>query len=58
MVRGIFFYLIVWLVVTVLIYGYGKLRKSERMSLLRCFLYGLGTATVALGVVLLMVYLF
>jgi len=58
MARGIFFYLIVWLLVTVLLYVFSRLRKSEQMTLLRCLLYGLGTATIALGVVLLMVYLF
>jgi hypothetical protein len=58
MARGIFFYLIVWLIVTVLLYGYSKLRKSAKMTLMRSVLYGLGTATVALCVVLLIVYLF
>ena len=58
MARGIFFYLIVWLLVTVSLYVFSRLRKSEQMTLLRCFFYGLGTATVALGVVLLIVYLF
>lgn len=58
MARGIFFYLIVWLLVTVFLYVFSRLRRSERMTLLRCFLYGLGTATAALGVVLLIVYLF
>lgn len=58
MVRGVFFYLIVWLVVTVSLYVLSRLRKSEQMTLLRCFLYGLGTATIALCIVLLVVYLF
>ena len=58
MVRGILFYLIVWLAVTVSLYMLNRLRKSAQMTLLRCFLYGLGTATIALSIVLLIVYLF
>jgi len=58
MVRGILFYLIVWLAVTVSLYILNRLRKSAQMTLLRCFLYGLGTATIALSLVLLIVYLF
>jgi hypothetical protein len=58
MARGVFFYLIIWLLVTAALYAYSRLRRSTRMTLLRCFLYGLGTATVALGLVLLIVYLF
>lgn len=58
MARGIFFYLIVWFIVTVSLYGYSKMRKSEKASLMHSVLYGLGTATVALGAVLLIVYLF
>lgn len=58
MARGIFFYLIVWLLVTVSLYVFSRLRKRAQMTLLRSMLYGLGTATVALGLVLLVVYLF
>ncbi len=58
MVRGILFYLLVWVVVTIGLYVFSRLRKSERLTLLHCFMYGLGTATLALCIVLLMVYLF
>lgn len=58
MARGIYFYLLVWLVVTIGLYVFSRMNKSEKLTLLRCFLYGLGTATVALGVVLLIVYVF
>ncbi len=58
MARGIYFYLLVWLVVTIGLYVFSRMSKSEKLTLLRCFLYGLGTATVALGVVLLIVYVF
>jgi hypothetical protein len=58
MARGIYFYLLVWIIVAVVLFMFGRLRKSEKLTLLRCFLYGLGTATVALCIVLLIVYLF
>ena len=58
MARGVFFYLVIWLLVTAAFYAYSRLRRSARMTVLRCFLYGLGTATIALGLVLLVVYLF
>lgn len=58
MARGIYFYLLVWFVVTIGLYVSSRMSSSERMTLFRCVLYGLGTATVALGVVLLIVYLF
>lgn len=58
MIRGIFFYLSIWLLVTGLLYVLSRLRQSMRMTLLRCTLYGLGTASIALCLVLLIVYLF
>ncbi len=58
MARGIFFYLLVWLVVTIALYVFSRLSRREKMTLYRCFLYGLGTATAALAIVLLIVYLF
>lgn len=58
MVRGIFFYLLVWVAISLVIYGIGRLSKSEKMTFYRCVLYGLGTATVALAIVSLIVYLF
>lgn len=58
MARGIYFYLLVWIVVTAVLLVFSRLRKSEKLTLLRCLLYGLGTATVALCIVLLIVYLF
>lgn len=58
MARGILFYLLVWLVVTAALYLFSRMNRSEKMTFYRCVLYGLGTATVALAVVLLIVYLF
>jgi hypothetical protein len=58
MVRGIFYYLVIWCVVTAVVYGYGRLTRRERSNLLRSLLFGLGTATVAMAIVLLIVYLF
>jgi hypothetical protein len=58
MARGIYFYLLVWFVVTIGLYVFSRMNSSEKMTVFRCVLYGLGTATVALGVVLLIVYLF
>ena len=58
MTRGIFFYVLVWMLVTVGLYIFSRLNKNDRMTLLRCFIYGLATATIALGIVLLIVYLF
>lgn len=58
MARGIYFYLLVWFVVSIGLYVFSRMRKSERLNLARCALYGLGTATLALGLVLLTVYLF
>lgn len=58
MARGIYFYLLIWIVVTAVLFVFSRLRKSEKLTLLRCFLYGLGTATVSLLIVLLIVYLF
>jgi hypothetical protein len=58
MVRGIFFYVLVWVLVTMGLYIFSRLTKRARLTLLRCVAYGLGTATLALCIVLLIVYLF
>lgn len=58
MVRGILFYVLVWLAVTSGFYIFGKMSKRERLTLLRCIAYGLVTATLALCLVMLIVYLF
>jgi len=58
MLRGIFYYLIVWLAVSAGFYFYRNLSPRERITVIRSVLYGLVTATVALGIVLLIVYLF
>lgn len=58
MIRGIFFYLLVWIAVAAGLYLLSRLSKSGKLTLIRCILYGLATATAALGVVLLIVYLF
>jgi Na+/H+-dicarboxylate symporter len=58
MVRGILYYLIVWITVSAILYGYNHLSKRGKMTVFRIMLYGLLTATVALGIVLLIVYIF
>lgn len=58
MLRGILYYLIVWLTVSAILYGYNHLSRRGKMTVLRIMLYGLLTATVALGIVLLIVYIF
>ena len=58
MLRGILYYLIVWFTVSAILYGYNHLSKRGKMTVLRIMLYGLLTATVALGIVLLIVYIF
>jgi hypothetical protein len=58
MVRGILYYLLVWLAVSLALFVYNHLSRREKFNLWRCAGYGLLTATVALGLVLLMVYLF
>lgn len=58
MARGIFFYLLVWFIISTSLYVFSRLSKHEKMTLYRCFLYGLGTATAALAIVMLIVYLF
>lgn len=58
MLRGILYYLVVWLVVSAAIYGYNSLNSREKITAIRSVLYGLATATIALGIVLLIVYLF
>ncbi len=58
MVRGIVYYLLIWGSVTAAFYGYGRLTLRERATLMRSVMFGLGTATVAMAVVLLIVYLF
>lgn len=58
MLRGILYYLMVWLVVSAAIYGYNSLNRREKMTVIRSVVYGLVTATIALGIVLLIVYLF
>lgn len=58
MARGIYFYLLVWLVVSAGLYVFSRMNKSEKLTMYRCALYGLGTATLALSLVLLIVYLF
>lgn len=58
MARGIFFYVLVWLVVSAGLYVFSKMNKYEKLTVYRCIVYGLGTATLALCLVLLIVYLF
>lgn len=58
MVRGILYYLLVWAVVSSGMYLFNRLSRRERVTAIRCILYGLVTATVALGLVLLIVALF
>ena len=58
MLRGILYYLLVWLVVSAAFYFFNKLSRRKKITLIRCVLYGLATATIALGIVLLIVYIF
>lgn len=58
MVRGILYYLLVWAAVSVGMYLFNRLSKRGRVTVIRCILSGLVTATVALGLVLLIVALF
>ncbi len=58
MARGIYFYLLVWLVVSTGLFIFSKMSKREKLTVFRCIGYGLGTATLALCLVLLIVYLF
>ncbi len=58
MVRGILYYLLVWAVVSAGFYGYNHLSRREKMTVVRSIVYGLLTATVALGIILVIVYLF
>lgn len=58
MFRGILYYLLVWFVVSAAFYFYNKLSRREKITVIRCVLYGLATATISLGIVLLIVYIF
>lgn len=58
MVRGILYYLLVWLAVSAGLLTYNHMSRREKLNLWRCIGYGMLTATVALCLVLLMVYLF
>jgi hypothetical protein len=58
MVRGILYYLLVWAAFSAAYYGYNHLSRRKQLTLIRCVLYGLATATVALAFMLLIVYLF
>ena len=58
MVRGILYYLLVWAAVSVGMYLFNRLSRGGRVTVIRCVVYGLATATVALGLVLLIVALF
>lgn len=58
MVRGILYYLLVWAVVSIGMLLFNRLSKRERVTAIRCMFYGFVTATVALGLVLLIVALF
>ena len=58
MVRGIIFFLIVWLIVSAVFYLYIHLGRREKTNVLHTLLFGLATAIFTLAMVLLMVYLF
>jgi lipopolysaccharide export LptBFGC system permease protein LptF len=58
MARGIMFYVLVWFGVTAALYVFSKMKRHDKLTLYRCIGYGLGTATLALCLVLLVVYLF
>ena len=50
--------MLVWAVVSIGMYLFNRLSRRERVTAIRCILYGLATATAALGLVLLIVVLF
>jgi hypothetical protein len=58
MIRGILYYLFVWIIISAMVYGYSHLSKRGKVTLIRSVMYGLVTATIALGFILLLVYLF
>lgn len=58
MIRGVLYYLLVWGIISALFYGYNHLSRRGKVTVLRNLLYGLVTATIAMGILLLLVYLF
>jgi hypothetical protein len=58
MIRGILYYLLLWAVISAIFYGYNHLSRRGKVTVMRNVLYGLLTASIALAVVLLLVYIF
>ena len=58
MIRGILYYLLLWAIISAIFYGYNHLSRRGKVTVMRNVVYAFVTATIALGVVLLVVYLF
>lgn len=58
MVRGIVFFMLVWIFVAIFIATYGHLSSTEQLSVKRAGLYGLFTAIVASIIVGVMIFVF
>jgi len=58
MMKGILFFIVVWVVCAILIYLVKKITKSEAWSLFKCSVFGLSAAILAVGFVSCSVFLF
>ena len=58
MVKGILFFFVLWIVVSGLISIFSNIDNDEKMSVIKCVLYGFLTAGIAAIVVGVMVLVF
>lgn len=58
MIRGVLFFLIMWAVITGGINIVRGLTGREALDIIKCVVYGLVTAMLSFGLILLMVVLF
>ena len=58
MIRGLSFGFAIWVLVSIGIFVYSNLNHDEKMSVIKCAVYGLITAVIAAGVIAGMVLVF
>lgn len=58
MIRMLFFFVLLWIIVTTGINVWREMKGKERWETTKSVLYGLFTATITFGLIVLMVILF
>ena len=58
MTKAIIFFLLIWVFITTSIYGFTNLVGEDKLSFLKAIVYGALTASITLGLIILIVVIF